>query len=444
VLIVPYALLLVPGLSGSGKLRTVLLLISHYYLERVRPKLIYLCKFNPYRTVGGAAIRNRGVLSLLSKKFDVYLVCFSSNDEMVDGDVKVFSLKQESNPVISIVCDKSLSVAHFYSKRMVAVIRGLFNEHVFSATYVSELAMFQYVRHIKSSQQPKIILDCHNIEGLLVRDAVPYQARWRQPLFLLESHALMRFEREAINRSDSVVFVSEADRQLADVHYNCDHKAFVIPNCLDQIVRVDHTEKRDCSKLDRFAIVGTLDWHANRSGIEWFIDKIWKPYSFHNPSSELYLIGKKYKRGGEFTGAGVLNFYNVDDIGTILRLADVGVAPLLYGGGSRLKILEYFAYCKPVIATSKAAHGLEIKPGIHYLKVDNYAEFQQATEALLDTKLRSSLVQNGLALVQSKHMIDQYATTLLSALSTSPLDSTKGSSHEEDSIHFSHAPKPHK
>lgn len=394
-------------------------LVSHNQFERVKTKLIYLCKFNPFRTAGGAAIRNRAILSLLSKTFDVYLVCFSSsNDEVIDGDIKVFSLKHVSNPVTSLLCDQSFSVAHFYSNRMVTVIQGLFDDNVFALIYVSELAMFQYVKHIRSSQRPKIILDCHNVESLLLRDAVPYQARWRQLLFRQESQALMRFEREAIKRSDSVVFVSEADRRLADAHFNCDHKAFVIPNCLDATVQADHTEVRYRSKLDRFAIVGTLDWHANRSGIAWFIDKIWRPYFSHNPTSELYLIGKKYKRCREFTGTGVLHFYNVHDIGPILQSADVGVAPLLYGGGSRLKILEYFVYRKPVIATSKAAHGLDITPGIHYLKADNYVEFQLATEALLDTRLRSSLVQNGLALVQNKYVIDLYAETLLSALST--------------------------
>ena len=383
----------------------------------MKAKLLYLCKFDPFCTFGGAAIRNKAILHLLSKTFEVHIVCFSSsNQELFDVDNRVYSLKHAPNLVTSLLREQSFSVAHFYSNRMVTVIQRLIKDHVFAVIYVSELAMFQYVNHCTHSQQPKLVLDCHNVESVLLREAIPYQSLWQKLLFYLESHALMRFERKAMRRSDSVVFVSEADRRLAGIHYACDHKAFVIPNCLGATVPTGDTEGRDPSELSRFAIVGTLDWHANRTGIAWFIDKIWKPYISHNPTAELYLIGKKYKRRNDFTGRGILHFYNVEDVGRILQSVDICVAPLLYGGGSRLKILEYFVYRKPVIATSKAAHGLDIIPGIHYLKANNYLEFQEATKALLDIRLRSRLVQSGLDLVQSKYDIDSYAETLLSAL----------------------------
>ena len=48
----------------------------------------------------------------------------------------------------------------------------------------------------------------------------------------------------------------------------------------------------------------------------------------------------------------------VDDLVTHIAASDFCAVPLLDGGGTRLKILEYFAGSKPVVSTHKGAEGL--------------------------------------------------------------------------------------
>ena len=53
----------------------------------------------------------------------------------------------------------------------------------------------------------------------------------------------------------------------------------------------------------------------------------------------------------------------VPHVAPYINAADIAVVPLQDGGGTRMKILEYFAAGIPVVATSKGAEGIEVIPG---------------------------------------------------------------------------------
>src|SRR5882724_2027810 len=362
----------------------------------MQEKLLYVCKSNPFFTHGGAAIRNKAIIYLLSKKYDVHLACFSSSDQdHIDAEKKIYSIKSNPDLFSGLLSERSLSVARFYSVAMTRLMRRLVRANAFAVAYVSELAMFQYAKHCVSEHPTKIVLDCHNIESALLREGIPYQSWWYKCVFGLEYYPLSLFEGEALRKSDLIVFVSDDDKKTAIERHGGIKKTLVIPNCLEVALLNQTSEYKTgpTSKLDRFAIVGTLDWHANRIGITWFIHTIWNKYASANRDAELHLIGKQYRTTNDFAGRGIVQHRNVGDVGQLLSSVDVCLAPLLYGGGTRLKILEYFYRRKPVIATSKAAHGLELTPGIHYLRADNYREFERAVQDLTDVDLRSRLIE---------------------------------------------------
>jgi MoaA/NifB/PqqE/SkfB family radical SAM enzyme/glycosyltransferase involved in cell wall biosynthesis len=76
----------------------------------------------------------------------------------------------------------------------------------------------------------------------------------------------------------------------------------------------------------------------------------------------------------------------VDDLVSYIAAADVCAVPLLDGGGTRMKILEYFASYKPVVSTAKGAEGLESGSGREIFIVDDhdYEGFCDRVEELLD------------------------------------------------------------
>jgi len=76
----------------------------------------------------------------------------------------------------------------------------------------------------------------------------------------------------------------------------------------------------------------------------------------------------------------------VDDLVTHIAAADLCAVPLLDGGGTRMKILEYLAAAKPTVSTRKGAEGLELVDGreIHLVEDGDWDGFCDKLCDLLD------------------------------------------------------------
>ena len=61
----------------------------------------------------------------------------------------------------------------------------------------------------------------------------------------------------------------------------------------------------------------------------------------------------------------------VEDLRPWYRGADVVVVPLRHGGGTRIKVLEAFAYRRPVVATPLAVAGLDVRDRREALLADS-------------------------------------------------------------------------
>jgi glycosyltransferase involved in cell wall biosynthesis len=93
---------------------------------------------------------------------------------------------------------------------------------------------------------------------------------------------------------------------------------------------------------------------------------------------------------------------SVERIAPFLLAADVAVVPLLRGGGTRMKVLDYFAARVPVVSTAKGIEGIPVTPGLDALVEDDYDAFADAIVSLLRDRERArAIAQRGRALVES-------------------------------------------
>jgi glycosyltransferase involved in cell wall biosynthesis len=84
----------------------------------------------------------------------------------------------------------------------------------------------------------------------------------------------------------------------------------------------------------------------------------------------------------------------VESMSDELSNADLVVVPLRIGSGTRIKIIEAFAYGVPVVSTTVGSDGLDVQSGVHLLIADETVEFAQACVRLLaDTDLRRRLTE---------------------------------------------------
>jgi glycosyltransferase involved in cell wall biosynthesis len=79
--------------------------------------------------------------------------------------------------------------------------------------------------------------------------------------------------------------------------------------------------------------------------------------------------------------------------------ADVAIAPLLVGSGTRIKVIEAMAHGRPVVATAAGCAGIDAVPGRHFLQADRPEEFAHQIGALGDATLADRLSAAAVELV---------------------------------------------
>src|ERR1019366_3459247 len=103
----------------------------------------------------------------------------------------------------------------------------------------------------------------------------------------------------------------------------------------------------------------------------------------------------------------------VEELSVAYAGARCALVPLLQGGGSPLKLIEALAYGLPVLATHRAAAGLELRDGEHLLLADGGEAFAAALIRILRGGA-PDLGQRGRELVAERYSIEALSSLLAS------------------------------
>jgi glycosyltransferase involved in cell wall biosynthesis len=94
------------------------------------------------------------------------------------------------------------------------------------------------------------------------------------------------------------------------------------------------------------------------------------------------------------------------DIQPVYARAHAVLSPLRCGGGTRLKMLEAFAWGRPVIGTLNSARGIGALPDVHYAHAETGDAFAaQIIRLMSDTAFCARIVAHGLTLA-AQHFLD--------------------------------------
>lgn len=105
---------------------------------------------------------------------------------------------------------------------------------------------------------------------------------------------------------------------------------------------------------------------------------------------------------------GVVVAADVPDLAPLYNAADVVVAPLRAGGGTRIKILEAFAHRRPVVATTVGAEGIDARHGEHLLIADSPPALADACLRLMESPDEAAdMAGRAFDLVRSAYDIDR-------------------------------------
>jgi glycosyltransferase involved in cell wall biosynthesis len=254
------------------------------------------------------------------------------------------------------------------------------------------------------------VLQLHNVEAELLRGL----ARSRGPLRGLparaEALAMGRLERAGLGSFDVVTVVSDADRDrlrpLRD-------QVLVCPNGCERRPPLPPATEPVA------AFVAFLGWRPNTDAAVWLARRVWPLVQGEVPGARLLLVGRDPgPRVRALAGPGVEVTGTVPDVRGHLAATRVALAPLLAGGGSRLKVLEALEAGRPVVATAVGAEGLEHLAGRGLVVADGARPFADAVSGLLsDPAGAEQLGAVGRAAVHREHTWDRTLRPLLDAVS---------------------------
>jgi glycosyltransferase involved in cell wall biosynthesis len=182
---------------------------------------------------------------------------------------------------------------------------------------------------------------------------------------LVESLRLRAIEADFAKRSKVVCVCSEVDQQVLR-RRDPQAEIAVVPNTVSIPPLVPSP---GIAERVRLLFVGTLDYVANDDGLMWFLDKIWPRIT-----AALGPNGCRFTIVGRNPSARILAFADgsqvcftgyVSDVAPYYANSDIVIAPIRFGGGTRLKILEAMSYGRPVVSTSIGAEGIPAEKSVH-------------------------------------------------------------------------------
>jgi glycosyltransferase involved in cell wall biosynthesis len=332
-------------------------------------KVLFLTNSNPEEKTGS------------SMRDDIFLTFYRQNEEF---EVDIYYISPEDNAIETRhdgkYSEQEIGELDGRLNRVLDLFRGINNDYIqryvdkkellkrdYEAIQVEYPTLFPVARKLSEKLDAELYYDFHNVEYELIeehRDDIV--GKWRK-------FKMKKREKEAAEKSDESFCCSERDKELL---WNIPN---IIPNAVnpeDYSEDYERPEEYGDSKVALF--LGVMRYQPNVEAAQ-NIEKIAKQM----PEWKFFLVGRKPsekvkeigKRNENITVTG-----EVEKVGPYLQHTDICMAPLNSGSGTRLKILEYLAYEKPVISTSKGAEGLEDIDSVTI--VDKLEDYQEEIEKL--------------------------------------------------------------
>ncbi len=383
---------------------------------------VVVAKFVPWPPNSGDKRRTLGIVRALRARGPVILCAFEGDDEdaapLRQEGIDVRSVRLRRRPVdlvAGLLRGRSLTAARFWEPRLAQVVAGVTRADT-DVLVVEHVQLLPYARGVRAALR---VLDMHNVESSLARRIGESSSGPRAWAWRAEARALRALERHGAGAVDVVAVVSELDRVTLGAIV--DHpRVVVVPNAWDEPAPLPPAEGPVAS------FVALLSWGPNVDAAVWFCREVWPRVTAELPTARLQLVGRNpTAEVRALAGPTVEVTGTVPDLEPWYARTRVSLAPLLAGGGSRLKILESLAAGRPVVATTIGAEGLEDLVGRGVVIADEPQDMAAALLGLLTDPGRSAeLGHAGAVAVGTDHSWSAAVRPLLEELRADPARGT--------------------
>jgi len=380
--------------------------------------MLFLTPELPYPPFSGGRIKSWKMVEFFGNNYDLSVGCIlKGNDQEYFDEFKskaklhdffshpVNVPRTTSNLIKSYLKNIPLNVYRTYSKKFAEAVQKKASKY--DIIFVDHYEVFQYV---PDDYRGLLVLHEHNAYYYMFQCYARETKNFpKRIVSYLESIRVKKSEALCCKRSD-LIFASPndienltkigVDRSKCRITYHLgDDSQLNLPS-----LRFENTEKA-------LLYVGTLGWEANIDGLLWFIKEMWPTLKKEHLDLKLYIIGKNPDErltnaaNGEndiiFTGF-------VEDLEEYFQRCRIFIAPLRFGSGIKVKVLNAMSRGLPTVTTSTGTEGLMAENMEHIAIANSKEQMITAINRLLvDSKIWKNMEQNSRALIAKHYTWDK-------------------------------------
>lgn len=370
----------------------------------------------PYPPASGGAIRVYGILKgLHDAGHQITLMSFGDSDgndtPLVDIcehiEVFPFPTRSKIERLKTLLLSSKADIStRFYSETFKNRLLQRIAENDYDLIQFEAIEAACYLPYVRQAfPDAKVCFDTFNAEAELQR--VIYEIdkqdiqRWPHAIYsLVQTGRIEQYEGDLCRASDLVIAVSQEGCDILS-RYRNDNATYIVQS---GIFVDDYTVPDKQIDLGDNAIVftGKMDYRPNVDAMLWFADSILPQVK----DGHLTIVGQKpHPRIQHLQERETISMTGwVDTIPPYLHAADVYVAPLRMGGGTRLKILEAMASGCAIVATHIAAAGLSDEVKSAMVLADDEGAFAEAvTDLLHNPDKRQAMGESAQKMVKAEY-----------------------------------------
>ena len=384
--------------------------------DQKRRKLLFLTSIYPTSHGTGSQLRAFAMLRMLTSRYDVYLVVINiyqflpgPHDAQVDAmcrEIKYLKVTTQnglqptveaatsiatdgleispaecSQVVLQYYQDRAMDVLFLFRLQSLYAVGTTFHRFPHRELDLDEMASLGELTIQRLSEE--MSLNIHPPRG------------WMKGLQTLEKIFIPKFHRVYVS---STVEIERVKQHTGFA------KAELLPNIAPSRPFLSEVPRQNPQEI---LFVGKLDYLPNTDAVLWYLKDIHPLLRRAKGEGIVFRIAgyncpPPIRAWDGRDGVEVCGY--VRDLAEAYGRASLAIVPLRAGSGTRLKILEAFAYGRPVVSTTIGAEGLEVTTGKNLLLADTPETFAGAClEALNQPELAQALIEGGLRINRERY-----------------------------------------
>ena len=379
-----------------------------------KQRVLFITTQLPFPPKSGGTVKSWNYVQFLAKHYSLSVASLLKDDDEQHeaGFQKVVPLATYVSEKLSIPRTPLTLLKSYFAAPSLNVFRNASSAFRLKVTsllnktdviVVDHYEMFQYV---PKEFAGKVVMHTHNAEFMLWQRLGELSSNPIKKLVLkYEAKRVKQYEKEVFQQSD-LIYSTPSDIELyqsSGFDTSKHQVTYHLGN--DSLLDLSGLTFEQTEKAITF--IGTLSWEPNIDGIVWFLHQVWPSIQAKHQDCKVYILGKspderilkasKQDPNIVFTGF-------VSSLEEYLKRTRVYIAPLRFGSGMKVKVLEGLYRGVPTVTTSVGAEGLLIVDGKHAMIADEAKKFTANCLALLeDSSLWNELRDHSRQLAEKEY-----------------------------------------